>query len=260
MGERVCIFCGRAPVTREHIFRKKLAEYVDNPRERVSRPGEDPDRSPLVFERTVRRVCGACNNGWMNDLENAVEPVLINLIQARETVLKTADAMLLAKWAVKTAIIRSFMDNDRSLSATETSYLYEHQKPRASWFVVLGRTYTPALLDQTRHFRGHSSASVASRGGDSNVHVQQHVLNIGEMLLISTSLVGPPEVVQRPREVLRRIFLDQQEYPFVELFPTPRTAEWPVAESLTGEQMGDIIQIVPDMYEVLTGQIWDEEH
>ena len=57
----------------------------------------------------LKKVCTACNTGWMNDLENVAKPFILGLI--RRTLafddLTEEDRRILAKWPAKTAIIES---------------------------------------------------------------------------------------------------------------------------------------------------------
>ena len=50
-------------------------------------------------------VCAACNNGWMNDLENLAKPILISLIEGKRFFgdLQQRERYTLARWTLKTA-------------------------------------------------------------------------------------------------------------------------------------------------------------
>lgn len=57
------------------------------------------------LEVVARKVCEPCNNGWMKDLEDAVESrFLPSLIQGRGRTLYEEGQALLAAWATKTAL------------------------------------------------------------------------------------------------------------------------------------------------------------
>src|SRR4051812_48809340 len=56
----------------------------------------------------VKRVCGDCNHGWMNDLENRARPVLTSLIQGRGRTIYVDSQRHIATWAVKTAMMWQF--------------------------------------------------------------------------------------------------------------------------------------------------------
>ncbi|WP_437912725.1 hypothetical protein WME73_37660 [Sorangium sp. So ce302] len=57
-------------------------------------------------------VCGSCNNGWMSGLERAVAPHLIPLVDATRDVtdLDSEAAALVARWALKTALVLDSVD------------------------------------------------------------------------------------------------------------------------------------------------------
>src|SRR6478672_5845266 len=77
---RTCVFCGGPANSVEHIFKrtfKKKLGIADEPRvytyeDHGAAPISPPRPDPL-FEAKVRRVCGDCNSGWMNDLDLSVE-------------------------------------------------------------------------------------------------------------------------------------------------------------------------------------------
>jgi hypothetical protein len=54
----------------------------------------------------TKKLCRRqCNNGWMSDLENAVRPTMACLINDFEMDLDAEQQRLLARWAVKTAMV-----------------------------------------------------------------------------------------------------------------------------------------------------------
>jgi hypothetical protein len=59
------------------------------------------------------RVCGACNNGWMNDLETEAMEILKPLIAGTVSLVCISDAQrtIVAKWATKTAETAELQSN-----------------------------------------------------------------------------------------------------------------------------------------------------
>jgi hypothetical protein len=54
----------------------------------------------------TKKLCRRqCNNGWMSDLENAVRPTMVCLINDIAMELDAEQQRLLALWAVKTAMV-----------------------------------------------------------------------------------------------------------------------------------------------------------
>lgn len=53
---------------------------------------------------TMKRVCKLCNNGWMSDLEVAVEPIMRAIFQGKDIdKLGDPELKVVAKWSAKTA-------------------------------------------------------------------------------------------------------------------------------------------------------------
>src|SRR5258708_14335434 len=94
---RRCVFCGGAPLTREHVIPRWLTDVLP---EQARFRGQDQQvvllppkaaRSRILLphrERrepfnsmTVKSVCKSCNSGWMNEIEGRARPYLNRLIQ-----------------------------------------------------------------------------------------------------------------------------------------------------------------------------------
>lgn len=70
-------------------------------------PGDVPYRSfstEEVATVTARIVCGTCNNGWMATLEGQARPLLTQMGGGTPADLDMAQQILVAAWAVKTAM------------------------------------------------------------------------------------------------------------------------------------------------------------
>lgn len=113
MPKRTCIFCGGAPLTKEHLHGRWAARFADreqrNILQRSDREGERPQPDDMrrwkarAYDRQARVVCEVCNCGWMSDLETAVSLLLDpEALDGRALDLK--EQILLATWAMKTAL------------------------------------------------------------------------------------------------------------------------------------------------------------
>jgi hypothetical protein len=60
----------------------------------------------------LNAVCEHCNSGWMNRLETTARPVLSNLSMGQRQRVGTSIARVLARWAVKTAMVREHVENE----------------------------------------------------------------------------------------------------------------------------------------------------
>jgi hypothetical protein len=119
---RVCAFCGEASdsLTREHVWPKWLqAELGDALEPHVQTVEDEPQRiwyaKPASL--TVKRLCRACNNGWMARCEEHAAPVLRPLLRGAAVMLTPADQAVLARWAVKTAVACDLATGDPAAPA-----------------------------------------------------------------------------------------------------------------------------------------------
>lgn len=111
-----CIFCGSygGGRSKEHIFRRKFKDYFPWERE-LAVMQMDSDGSVITelrpisqFDMTLNLVCRRCNQGWLNDLESDVEPLLLRA--ARDGLdLHTSPNQMerLGFWAVVRALLRT---------------------------------------------------------------------------------------------------------------------------------------------------------
>lgn len=108
-----CIFCGNPGLTREHVYSrgwiKLLAQEATSfTNTRSVGVGEAVPQNTWVSSEAdvvVRTVCGVCNNGWMNDLDAAVEPMVSTLARGEQKARVVDGALpVFARWAVKMAL------------------------------------------------------------------------------------------------------------------------------------------------------------
>lgn len=108
---RRCVFCGNPGVSREHVLPRWLAVAFD--RGDLQR-GLHIAASEVAVRRheqrlldgTVKAVCKACNNGWMNRLEEGVRDFLPHMIKGHLAVSLTSQRLeALAAWSLKTVFM-----------------------------------------------------------------------------------------------------------------------------------------------------------
>jgi hypothetical protein len=106
-----CIFCGDlAELTSEHIWGEWIKDYVDLSANkhglasvRVRNPGEMDE--PTVDRRAgdalmaqVKVVCGACNTGFLSQLQDRARPHLIPLFDGERSSLDEAAQAIVSSW------------------------------------------------------------------------------------------------------------------------------------------------------------------
>jgi hypothetical protein len=122
-----CVFCGRSPVTNEHIFPRWLNRYLGADRRqqleleqaRYGEGGFDRVYPSLGINFRIRKVCAQCNNGWIANLEAESIDVLDPLIGGLDLQLVSLrQQRQIALWATKTAMV---MDHTQADARPTTS-------------------------------------------------------------------------------------------------------------------------------------------
>ncbi len=111
---RKCVFCGRGKVTLEHVWPHWIIELIAERFTDTSVTvtwGKDRERIAPGPDATVKRVCNACNNGWMSRLEDRAKPILGPMIMGDNIPITLAPSSqrTLASWALKTALMLDFL-------------------------------------------------------------------------------------------------------------------------------------------------------
>lgn len=107
---RACIFCGRTPLTKEHVVGDWAGRFADAGQrsivhlsDREAEAREIREWNARAYDRQARIVCAACNNGWMSDLETRAYALLVpDELDGRK--LGHHERALLATWAMKTVL------------------------------------------------------------------------------------------------------------------------------------------------------------
>ena len=113
VAANTCIFCGGAPLTREHLWpdwlRRELEIKVGFDwriqQESEGSTTRDHAWTAPPFNQQVRAVCARCNSGWMSDIESAAKPILQALIRADGRQLHRRMQRTLATWGFLKACI-----------------------------------------------------------------------------------------------------------------------------------------------------------
>jgi hypothetical protein len=167
--QRACVFCGRTPATKEHIFPFWLREAVGGVgpaihlrlegRDHGPAPGDplqyDYIRDAAEADVRVRVVCAPCNNEWMNDLDHDVEPLIVPLIRNHPVEVSEDDLVSLSRWATKIGLLlehtrgRSSLTRRRSLTPPGAYARFAHTLiPPAEmriWMLRISPPFTGAV-------------------------------------------------------------------------------------------------------------------
>lgn len=111
---RTCIFCGvplGANRAREHVLRDSWLTRLGHSNSPVafdflSGTEKLTSREFVADSLQTGEICGACNRGWMNSLDVAVQDIVLGLAQDPSQISRVteSDGPRLARWILKTAI------------------------------------------------------------------------------------------------------------------------------------------------------------
>jgi len=112
-----CLACGptSSPASREHVFASWLLKEsgqnagIDLFRLHHDGTSEQVRDKIKLDSFKLKKVCDACNTGWMHELEMAAKPLILDVSRDARTLdsLSNEERHILARWAGKTAIIES---------------------------------------------------------------------------------------------------------------------------------------------------------
>lgn len=223
---RSCLFCGSdTDLTKEHVYPTWLYRALNVGGPITMMLGNDVVRTTPGLSTTLREVCRACNNGWLNDLERSFRSLMLDALlgHVREPTILNSDAQrVVATWAVKTWLLlerTSIRLRGRAFeSPGELLGLRRDSAPAASSRVWLGAV---RITDNTMSWL--SSLAVRGRDDDYEAGVVG-VFTIGAVVFHIYGPFEPP--VGRPARDLGITSAMQDR--FVSIWPSQsEEARWP---------------------------------
>lgn len=156
---KTCIFCktdlaisGRA---KEHIVPRwlqeawGLSEQVIEPTHFDEVGGVKSSRRHVLNSFLSGNVCAKCNNGWMSQLEVECKSLILSLAHDKRRILTLEDgeALLLARWSVKTAYSLHASANWRKVVPDEHYVVLDADDFRLPpGIFVVGHTYKSSSI------------------------------------------------------------------------------------------------------------------
>lgn len=116
-----CVFCDQETKSREHVIPRWLGNPLKDSRPlpagmlrigltHIYTPPagrEDEARKWSTYgpELVTTSVCGACNSGWLADLESRTKPILTGIVLGEKTALLSDGQIAVATWCYKTMLL-----------------------------------------------------------------------------------------------------------------------------------------------------------
>ncbi len=147
--KRRCVFCGGGPVSVEDVWPKWIKRLLKDRLTDTSfvvEQGDGKKRETPELDATVKRVCERCNNEWMSLLEEQAKPILTPMIMGEIPVrLTPASQLILATWAVKTALMLDCLNTERQrvYPASVYSSFFQDRHPAPQTAVWVGAYWDP---------------------------------------------------------------------------------------------------------------------
>lgn len=146
---RKCIFCGKKPVTKEHIFGAWLSPlfpappgkqmFVDMGEFTKGQINNANRRFPQNLDLKVKQVCSSCNNGWMSRLERKALEIIPALYTGEKSSISPDDQSLLASWATKTAVTVRYLEKQPLVPLRRREWLFQNHTPPSDTSVWIAR-------------------------------------------------------------------------------------------------------------------------
>jgi hypothetical protein len=148
---KLCIFCGRPGVTKEHVWADWLDRYLPSGEVNHERFSGTIYRTHTVSEvrkhsgssqsGRVRVVCRECNNGWMSRLQSDVKPILVPLLKGERISLHKKAQATLAVWIAMFAVVaehQSKTPRKVAITAAHRRYLMDNRTVPSDWKIWIG--------------------------------------------------------------------------------------------------------------------------
>ncbi len=147
--QRLCIFCGRPRLTREHVWADWLKRYIPKTAANYSYLSATLHPAHSEFQRKkisgdlrsrkLRVVCTSCNTGWMSQLQERAKPYLLPLIHGDTTAFYTDAQQLLSAWIAMFVMVAEHFDRYKVVSTNrERRYLRKELRAPPNWRIWIG--------------------------------------------------------------------------------------------------------------------------
>jgi len=133
-----CVFCGKSPVTSEHVFSSKWLEslmpHATSLTTSVFRTGQElktfvqhPKKRDNIWRgaAAINCACNKCNSGWMARMDEGVKEVLTPLANGEVGTIEEEGVRALAIWATKVALV---LDSSRTPASVDSAVKHAFRK------------------------------------------------------------------------------------------------------------------------------------
>lgn len=242
---RRCVFCQQeGKASKEHLWPKWAGRLFKAPdssrhvRTFVERDGEEENEEwqARIFTQTVSAVCGACNNGWMAELETGAAPILRPMIIGNRQDVDPLAQHQLSLWAIKTAMMAQFIHPDRrSIDEDDYRWLYQRRMPPPNYRVWLGSRGRD--VGKWPAFSAHVGMSIVREDEPWPQELNAHKTTIGIGHLIVHVAGHRIEAEDRPTMDLTD---DEHKRCLIPIWPATASHSWPRRYALSERLLDEL--------------------
>jgi hypothetical protein len=212
MTAKQCIFCLERPsnMTEEHVWGDWVTSHLPRTMNKhnhanvyVPRPGQPdaPDvriRAGDPLSSQVKVVCGDCNSGWLNRIQQVARPLLLPLFEGAEHKMDADAQAKIATWITMATMTGEFLSRDPkriAVNQVDRTWLKAQSKAPSNWCVWIGRYQWQRSMPQWTHLSSHvlntDTLPDALNGEIDRPNTQTTTFCLGEMFAFAMSSEFP---------------------------------------------------------------------
>lgn len=204
----LCIYCGKAGRSKEHIWGKWLAKQLpESPYKHTTHmvikhqvagirgmPGA-LNRQGSPRRQQIKAPCEKCNNGWMRLMNEAASAPIIRLIGAGPGRLTEAERVAVSAWAVMVSMTSEWAAKDLVVtSQVEREYLLVNKQPPPRWAVLIGLYGGGHRVEAANH----RAMVYDPLPGEAAPNAQCNIFTLGRLVCVTLSgaIACEPELAE----------------------------------------------------------------
>ena len=141
----------------------------------------------------IRCVCGACNSGWMNQIEEAVRPDLTAMIQGNPVQLDRGRQRKLAEWITLKLMVAEHEHPSGVVFPSEVNRAFYERRELPSRLSIWLFKSEPYVLKSFYHFHGFwmSTRPVYPAANGPRKNVKTVTFGIGDLFVFALYINSP---------------------------------------------------------------------
>ncbi len=244
-----CIFCGDVGVTKEHLFSDWLRELFPRAEADTHTIGRRDYVHQSEFEldvrqghagtRHVRKVCRACNGGWISGIDNAAKKAIVPLIRREPILVDQGIQRVIATWFAKISMVGDMLNPEKSVvTEGDRRRFKEHRLPPEAWEVWIAN-YSGVAWSQLgiQQHAGQLTLPAVRNGVQLSGYTMATSLGLGTVfgLVLGTEIDQLGFTLGRASSYMTRIW------------PTGRDFSWPLEHQLSDTEATAIANVLTTM-------------